>query len=194
MRMRGRALTLSLCCAAALATTAVAPPAEARPVSQGYYTEAGIGAALFVGPHRAHSELGPAFAMRAGRDLFSWLGVGLHMGTSSHEATVPAPPEGEYFQLYHAGAEARIGFRVGRIGAFVDGTVGGAMISSNILAKVAVLEPGERFALRLSAGAGLEYQLQNRHYALGLAGQWLMLPEFDNMSGVTTRAYLRYTY
>ncbi len=187
MRFSSLAFAVGLCCA----TSATA---DARPVSKGYYAEVGLGATAFVGPHKDHARIGPSFAMRGGRDLFSWLSVGLYLETSSHEATVPPPPEGEYFQLYSGGAEARLGATLGRFVVFADGSVGGAMISSNILAKVAVLEPGERFALRISAGGGIEYQLQNRHYALGIASQWFTLPQFDKMTGVSTRAYLRYTY
>jgi hypothetical protein len=72
--------------------------------------------------------------------------------------------------------------------------VGVTLISSNVLAKVDVLEPDEDTTLSFSAGAGLEYQLANRHYAVGLAGQWMSLPDFDSMSNVGGRFYLRYTY
>ena len=42
---------------------------------------------------------GPGLDVRLGRDLFSWLSLGISLAASSHEATVPAPPEGEWFQL-----------------------------------------------------------------------------------------------
>ena len=175
---------------ALLATTET----SARPASTGLFTEAGIGATTFVGRHADHSKMGVAFDMRAGYDLFSWFSVGINVAASSHEATVPPPPEGEYFQLYRALGEARLGFRYGRVGLFVDGGAGGAMISTNILGKVNVTTPGETLAFIFAAGGGLEYQLANRHYALGIAGQWLLLPRFNRLAGVTTRIYLRYTY
>ena len=68
------------------------------------------------------------------------------------------------------------------------------LISTNVLAKVMILDPGEEFTLFFAAGGGVEYQLQNRHYALGVAGGWHTLPEFDQTQGVSGRAYLRYTY
>jgi hypothetical protein len=138
--------------------------------------------------------MGPAIDIRAGYDVFSWLSVGGYLGASIHEATVPPPPVGEYYQLYHLGADLRLSYLFGRIGVFIDGRAGGSMISSNILEKVAILEPGQRFSLSFAAGAGVEYQLENRHYAFGIGGQWMLMPGFDGTQGVTTRLYLRYTY
>ncbi len=66
------------------------------------------------------------------------------------------------------------------------------MISSNVLEKVGILDPGERFSLSYAASGGMEYHLQNRHDAFN--GQWLRLPEFDAMSTVSLTAYMRYTY
>ena len=43
--------------------------------------------------------------LRIGRDLFSWLSLGVYVAASSHEATVPPPPDGEWFQLYRGGAD-----------------------------------------------------------------------------------------
>jgi len=191
------AIRASLATAAAtLALAALsAAPAAARPIAaHGIFTEAGIGAAGFIGQKSEYSAVGPTIDLRGGYDLFSWLSVGLHLGAETHEATVPPPPEGEYYQLYVGQADGRLGFRVGRIGLFVDGGLGFAYISSNILAKVAILDPDERLSPVLSAGSGLEYQLENRHYAFGLAGQWWLMPGFAELQGFTSRVYLRYTY
>lgn len=182
---------------AALALTLALPAAavaDDRPSSVGPYAEVGIGGTGFLGEGQKYSAVGPSFSLRLGLDLFSWLSLGGRLGASNHEATVPAPPEGEYYQLYSAGGDARLGFRIGRIGVFADGGVGLAMMSTNVLSKVEVLDPGERFALVLSAGGGLEYQLQNRHYAFGLAGEWSLYGDFAATQTATARAYLRYTY
>jgi hypothetical protein len=56
------------------------------------------------------------------------------------------------------------------------------------------VEPGERFSIGFHAGAGLEYQLENRHYALGAAVDAVVVPQFDNIKLIDTRLYLRYTY
>jgi hypothetical protein len=68
------------------------------------------------------------------------------------------------------------------------------MISSNVLGRVMITEPGERFSLLFQAGAGMEYQLVNRHYALGVAVDGFLLPQFDAIRALDARAYLRYTY
>jgi hypothetical protein len=181
---------LSIVVVAALA----APAAEARPASRGLYTEAGLGATGFLGPARRHSAIGPTLAVRAGYDLFRWLSVGVHLGASSHEATVPPPPEGEWYQLYRGYGDVRLGLRVDAWAVFVEGGAGAAYISSNILGKVGITEPGERAALAATAGGGVEYQIENRHYAFGVAGDGWLIPQFDALTGVELRVYLRYTY
>ena len=165
-----------------------------RIAAKGFYSEAGIGAASYLGAARGYSAIGPSFALRIGYDLFSWFSIGIHVAASSHEATVPPPPDKEWYQLYRGFADGRLGGRVGRIAFFVEGGAGAAYISSNVLQKVGVLDPGERFGVAFTAGGGAEYQLENRHYAFGLAGDWWLLPNFDAAQGVETRFYLRYTY
>jgi hypothetical protein len=171
-----------------------AASAEARPASKGFFTEAGVGATGVLPPAQEHATVGPTMAFRFGYDLFSWLSVGVHAGTSSHEATVPAPPEGEWFQLYRAHADGRLGFRAGRIGLFAEGGIGAAYISSNVLGKVMVTDPGESFSIAFMAGGGLEYQVLNRHYTFGVAGDWFLMPQFAALNGVEARVFLRYTY
>jgi opacity protein-like surface antigen len=192
--VRSRSAQLGALALAAALLAASEAAAEPRHASVGFFSEAGAGAAFFLADAGSYAKLGPAIDIRVGYDVFPWLSVGGHLGASIHEATVPPPPVGEYFQLYHGSADVRLGYLFGRLGAFVDGRVGGSMISSNVLEKVAILEPGQRFSLSFAAGAGVEYQLENRHYAVGLAGQWMLMPDFDGTQGVTTRLYLRYTY
>src|SRR5690606_18217703 len=89
---------------ACLATLAVSEgTAAARPASTGFFAEGGLGGLAFI-PKR-NAALGPSMNLRVGRDLFSWLSLGLVVGASSHEATVPPPPEDEWFQLYRGGAD-----------------------------------------------------------------------------------------
>jgi hypothetical protein len=192
--VRSRGAQLGLAIAAALLAASEPAAAEPRHASVGFFSEAGAGVAFFLQDAGTYSEIGPAIDIRVGYDVFPWLSVGGHLGASIHEATVPPPPVGEYYQLFHGGADVRLGHLFGRIGAFVDGRVGGSLISSNVLEKVAILEPGQRFSLSFAAGAGVEYQIENRHYAFGLAGQWMTMPGFDGTQGVTTRLYMRYTY
>jgi opacity protein-like surface antigen len=181
--------------AGALALALLPPaPAAARPASTGWYAEGGLGAVVFLPGASDDAAIGPAFNLRVGRDLFSWLSVGISLAASSHEATVPPPPDGEWFQLYRGAGDVRLGGRLDRLALFVEGGAGLAMISSNVLGKVMITEPGENFTIAFQAGAGAEYQLENRHYAFGLGADAFLLPQFDALRAIDARIYLRYTY
>lgn len=171
-----------------------ASAAAARPASSGWYAEGGLGAVAFLPSASDAAAIGPGLTLRLGRDLFPWLSLGLVLAASSHEATVPPPPEGEWLQLYRGAADARIGGLIGRIALFAEGGAGVAMISSNVLGKVMITEPGEELTLVAHAGVGIEYQLENRHYAVGLGASALLLPQFDATRALDARIYLRYTY
>lgn len=168
--------------------------AVARPAATGWFAEGGLGAVAFLPGASRDASVGPALGIRIGRDLLPWLSVGISLAASSHEATVPPPPEGEWFQLYRGGGDARIGGRFDRLTAFVEGGVGVAMISSNILGKVRITGPGETLSSVFHAGAGVEYQLENRHYTVGLAADGFLLPRFAAVRAIDSRLFLRYTY
>jgi hypothetical protein len=140
------------------------------------------------------ADTGPAMNLRVGRDLFSFLSLGVYLAASSHEATTPPPPDGQWFQLYRGGADARLGMRFDSVAVFAEGGVGGSMISSNVLEKVMVTKPGGHYSVTFHGGGGLEYQLENRHYALGAAVDVFLEPQFKNMKALESRLYLRYTY
>jgi hypothetical protein len=167
---------------------------DARPASTGWFAEGGLGAVAFLPKASSDAAPGPALDLRVGRDLFSWLSIGVTLAASSHEATVPPPPEGEWFQLYRGGGDARLTFAFDSLAVVVEGGAGLAMISSNVLGKVMITDPGEHYSIVFQAGAGLEYQLENRHYAVGLAADGFLLPQFDAIRGLDSRLYLRYTY
>ncbi|MBA3540925.1 MAG: hypothetical protein H0T79_15035, partial [Deltaproteobacteria bacterium] len=119
----------------------------ARPASSGWFAEGGLGAVGYLPSAAQHAAVGPSLDLRIGRDLFSWLSFGISLAASSHEATVPAPPVGEWFQLYRGGADVRLGGRIDRVALFVEGGLGGAVISSNVLGKVMITEPDENVSL-----------------------------------------------
>ncbi|MDB4953464.1 MAG: hypothetical protein JWO36_1033 [Myxococcales bacterium] len=173
---------------------ALAGAAEARPASTGFFAEGGLGAVTFLPAAGKDAAIGPAMNLRIGRDLFSFLSLGVYLAASSHEATLPPPPEGQFFQLYRGGADARLGGRFDKIALFVEGGLGASMISSNVLEKVMLTKPGSHFSVTFHGGAGLEYQLENRHYAFGLAVDAFLEPQFANIKALDTRLYLRYTY
>ena len=181
------------------ALVALCAPAMARPASTGWYAEGAAGATAFLLGASDDAAIGPGLTIRAGRDLASFVSVGIWLATSSHEATVPAPPEGEWFQLHRGGADLRLSGRFDRLSVFIEGGAGVAMISSNVLGRVRITEPGEELSLIAQAGAGLEYQLLNRHYALGVGVDGMMMPAFTApaskpLTALESRLFLRYTY
>jgi hypothetical protein len=179
---------------AVLASMAGVSHADDRIASTGFYAEGGLGAVVFL-PHASdYADAGPAFDLRIGRDLFSWLSLGVYMAASMHEANVPPPPTDQYFQLYRGGADVRLQGRLSRIAGFLEGGAGGSLISNNILQQVMITKPNKLYSLTLSAGAGLEYQLENRHYAFGIAVDGFLEAQFASMKGLDSRFYLRYTY
>jgi len=165
-----------------------------RVASTGFFAEGGVGAVSFLPSVASSADSGPALTLRVGRDLFSWFSLGVYLAASSHEASLPPPPENQWFQLYRGGADGRIGGRSGSVAFFVEGGAGASMISSNVLEKVMVTKPGKRYSVTFHGGAGLEYQLENRHYALGLAVDAFIEPQFASMKALESRLYLRYTY
>ena len=165
-----------------------------RVASTGFFAEGGLGAVSFLPGTSSDAAVGPGMNLRVGRDLFSFLSLGVYVAASSHEATTPPPPEGQWFQLYRGGADARIGGRFDRVAVFVEGGLGASMISSNVLDKVMVTKPGKPYSVTIHAGGGFEYQLENRHYALGAAVDFFLEPQFKNTKALESRLYLRYTY
>lgn len=172
----------------------LAGTANARPASTGFYAEAGFGAVAFIPPDSDNAKVGPTMDLRIGRDLFSWVSLGLVVAASSHEATVPAPPTGEWFQMYRGAGDVRLGGLAGSVAFFVEGGAGLTLMSSNILERSMTLDPGERFSITFHGGAGLEYQLVNRHYAIGVAVDGFIAPQFAALKAIESRLYLRYTY
>jgi len=165
-----------------------------RVAATGWFAEGGLGAVGFLSGASSDAAVGPSIDLRFGRDLFSWLPVGVFLAMSTHEATVPPPPTDEYFQLYRGGGDVRIGARIHRISLFLEAGVGVSYISTNVLDTVMITKPGNYASLALQGGAGIEYQLENRHYGFGLAGDACLQPGFASLKVVDGRLYLRYTY
>ncbi len=187
----------SLPLAVAFVLLSLAAPAAAQPrrgaPSTGYYAELGLGATGFLGETQRHAAIGPTFALRGGKDLTRWFSIGGLVATSVHEATVPPPPEQEYFQLYTVAADARLTARIRRLALFAEGGAGFTAISTNVLDRVGVTLPEEHLGFGYHAGGGLAWHTQNRHFSIGLAGDWWMIPTFASSMAIDVRLYLRYT-
>lgn len=176
----------------ALPSAASAQAQMGKP-SHGLYAQLDAGATSFLGETQRYAAIGPTFGVRLGKDLTRWLAVGGVVTTSMHEATVPPPPEEEYFQLYQFGGEARLTVRIGRLSLFAEGGASVAYINTNILERVAVTDPDERWSLVWHSGGGMAWHTRNRHFSVGVAGEWQMYPGFDGSMAVGGRIYLRYT-
>ena len=182
--MRVRALLLA---------SLVALPLSAHAASKrGLYAEADLGATGFLGTHADYAAIGPTAGVRLGVQLFSWLSVGGLVAMSTHEAILPPPPEGEQLQLYTAAGDARIALGGESLRFFAEGGLGFAAISTNVLDRVGVTAPDRRSSLAMHAGGGLDWHMKNRHYSIGLAGDWATMPDFDTAQTVSGRLYLRY--
>lgn len=176
---------------AAALLLAVASPASAAS-RRGLYAEGDLGATGFLGTHADYAAVGPAMGVRLGVQLFSWLSVGGLVSASTHEAILPPPPDGEQLQLYTAAGDARIALGGESLKVFAEGGLGLAAISTNVLDRVGVTAPDRRSSLAMHAGGGLDWHMKNRHFSIGLAGDWATMPDFDTAQTVSGRLYLRY--
>ena len=173
----------------ALLLVALAPAVAS---AKGLYSEAGLGATVFLGSTADHAAPGPSMAARLGYAPASWVSIGARVAASMHEATVPPPPEGELFQLYLMGTDVRFQTHFGWFGMFAEGSGGVAIVSTNVLDAVGVTSPTRHLSPYLSGGGGFEYRTDNPRFAIGLAGDWTFMPEFESTQAVTARIYLRY--
>jgi hypothetical protein len=192
--MKGSTAPLALTSLAAILVAGPSPDVCAGPrKASGFFAEAGLGAHLLVKPSSTLSP-GPALSLRLGRDLFSWLSLGVAVSMSSHASALPPPPDGEYLQLYQGAGHARIGGLIGSVSIFVEGGGGLARVSTNLLERGKLTTPGQRNSITFFCGAGAELQLDNRHYAVGLAANGWIMPQFDAALLAAGRLYLRYVY
>ncbi|MBP9085964.1 MAG: hypothetical protein KBG15_07590 [Kofleriaceae bacterium] len=168
-------------------------PAAAGTKAHGFFSEAGLGGVGLLKP-KSTLAIGPTVTLRIGYDLFSWFSIGAVASLATQRSTLPAPPDNEYHQLYRGGAIARIGGQVGPVALYLNGGLGVARVSTNLLERVGVIDPGQRNSVAFLAGAGVEYQLENRHYALGLGGDGWLFTQFNASTAIDARLYLRYTY
>jgi len=98
-------------------------------------------------------------------------------------------PGNEHRLIFHAWAADASRKAVADID---DAIVGVACL--NVLEKAMVTDPGEKYSITFHGGAGLEYQLENRHYAVGIGVDGFLVPQFATMKAIDSRLYLRYTY
>jgi hypothetical protein len=175
--------------AAILAVLLFSTPAAAK---VRFFSEGDLGGRFFLGTGGENAALGPVFGVRVGAAFTSWLHLGVVVMTSVHEATVPPPPDEEFFQLYTGAAEVRLGFRIGRIGIFAQQQGGIGIVSTNILDDVGITQPDRHWSPFIGAGGGLIVHTGNPRFSFGAGGDWTMYPAFDSLQTVTIRLFVRY--
>jgi hypothetical protein len=166
----------------------------ARPAAAGgLYSEADLGATLFLGEAADSAAPGPALGARVGYHPAPWVGLGVVVAASTHEATAQPPPDGEHFQLYQVGLDLRFRLGVGRVGLFIEGSGGVAAVSTNVLDAPGITSPTRHVSPYLMGGGGVEYHTQSPRFAFGVAGDLSVYTDFGVMRTLGLRLYLRYT-
>jgi hypothetical protein len=161
--------------------------------SRGLFAQGDLGAIFFVGPMGQHVDPGPAVHVRGGYDLFRWLAVQGHVaGTANSTSALPGALSGQTLQLFTYTAEARLQLQIRRVGLYLEGGGGVAQISSNILDSVKITT-GPRFSAAVVGGLGVDLHTLNRHFSVGLAGDFVWFAQWNDAYGITASTYLRYT-
>jgi hypothetical protein len=186
-----------ICAAPARAQVTSEPSAVVFPdpakFATGLYTEGEFGGLWFNGP--AGKDVGAGFAVgaRVGYDIFRFFAVQAHFAGSTHQTTGDSPVAGQLLQMYQATVEGKLTLRLVQLSFFVEGGLGLARMSSNLLFALGV-EPQYRTGLTMGGGGGVDYHFLSRHFSVGLRGGYYLLREVrDSRDGMVT-TYLRYTF
>ncbi len=172
-----------------------APPAfpDPKKFAHGFYAEGDVGAVVFLGRAGRYAAPGPVFGARIGYDFTRWLAVQAHVAGASNDANLPPPTVGQTFQTYEFAGEARFAIPIQRFQIFAQGGAGVAVLSTNVLDSVGVTHGGHA-TLIIVGGGGLDYHTLNRHFSVGLGGDYAWLANFTNAHALEITAYLKYTH
>jgi len=130
--------------------------------------------------------------LRLGYDLFRLSAVQAHVGGSLNSVTIDKFV-GQALQMYVYAAEARLQLQLRRVGLYIEGGGGVVQVSSNIL-DAAQITRGSHFTAAVLGGLGVDLHTLNRHFSVGLAGDYLYLAQWGGGShAVTASTYIRYT-
>jgi hypothetical protein len=113
-------------------------------------------------------------------------------GTANSTSALPGALSGQTLQLFTYTAEARLQLQIRRVGLYLEGGGGVAQISSNILDSVKITT-GPRFSAAVVGGLGVDLHTFNRHFSVGLAGDFVWFAQWNDAYGITASTYLRYT-
>jgi hypothetical protein len=174
--------------------TEPAPPPwpDPKKFAKGPFASGEVGTLIFLGPIGKYAEPGVAFGVRLGYDLFRWLDVQAHVMGVSANANLPPPTVGQSFQTYLYAGEVRLKLQIHRVQLFAEGGAALAQISTNVLQQVGITR-GSEFTFTVVAGGGLDYHTLNRHFSVGVGGDYVWLSQFTGGHGLSLDVYLRYT-
>jgi hypothetical protein len=160
--------------------------------ARGLYTEGEFGGLWFNGPASNEVAAGFAVGARVGYDLFRFFAVQAHLVGSTHQTQGDTPLAGQLLQMYQGTVEGKLTLRLVQFSFFVEGGLGAARMSSNLLyaAKVARYRTG----LTMGGGAGVDYHFLSRHFSVGLRGGYYLLRDVSNSRDGMVTSYLRYTF
>jgi opacity protein-like surface antigen len=169
--------------------------------ARGLYTEGELGSVVLFGP--AGGKVGPGFAIgtRLGYDLNRLFAVQLHALGSTHQTSFPGmPQDDQLLQLYQGTVEAKATIRFGQTSVFVEGGLGAARLSSNLLSTVLRTPDGTAYLTRwrtgftAGGGAGFDYHSLSRHFSVGVRCGFFWLRDISGSSDLIATTYLRYTF
>lgn len=180
--------------AAAQVIAEPAPPTFPDPnkFAKGPFASGEVGALVYLGRAGRYAAPGVAFGVRLGYDLFRWLDVQAHVMGASSNATTPPPELGQSFQTYLYAAEVRLKLQLRRFQLFAEGGAALAQLSTNVLDEAGVTH-GSDFTFAVVGGGGLDYHTLNRHFSVGLGGDYVWLASFTGGHALSVDVYLRYT-
>jgi hypothetical protein len=175
-----------------IAEPAPPPWPDPKKFAKGPFASGEVGTLVFLGPIGKYAEPGVAFGVRLGYDLFRWLDVQAHVMGASSDAKLPPPTVGQSFQTYLYAGEVRLKLQIHRVQLFAEGGAALAELSTNVLQQVGITR-GSEFSFAVVAGGGVDYHTLNRHFSVGVGGDYVWMSQFTGAHSLSLDVYLRYT-
>jgi hypothetical protein len=160
--------------------------------AHGLYTEGEIGGVAFFGPVGENVSPGFAVGARLGYDLTRWAAVQVHALGTTHETKGDGPWAGQLLQSYQGTAEGKLTLRFVQTALFVEGGIGVARWSTNLLNALGLAR--YRTGLNAGGGGGIDYHSLSRHFSVGLRAGYFWLRDASDSRDLIVTTYLRYTF
>lgn len=141
------------------------------PRHHGFVVESGIGALGQIGEMKHTSPVAPWFHLQVGYEPLRFLMVFVEGDlVLSNTSYAPPPPPQRTYALWGFGGGVRGTVKASdRVGLYLQGSVGGAQVTSDVLA-IYGYENAEKLNLYLAAELGVEWYQISPHWALAVHG------------------------